>query len=96
MLGERRAALDLAQLVGPERQLPAGGDAGVLLAERAGRRVAGVDERAAARLGLPPVELLERRDRHVHLAPHLDAPRDVGSLALQLLGDGGDGAARWR
>ncbi len=45
--GSRGAGLShgqLTHLVGPERQGPVGRDRGVLLTERAGRRVAGVDE----------------------------------------------------
>ena len=79
----------LAELVGPERQLPAGGDRGVLLAQRPGGGVAGVDERPRAGLGLAPVELVEARDRHVDLAPHLD---HLGRAARRSSrGDGADG-----
>ena len=77
-VGEVGAALDRAQLVGPEAQLPAGRDPRILLPQRAGGGVAGIDERPGAGLGLAAVELLEGRDRHVDLAPNLD---DVGSPA---------------
>ncbi len=43
----------------------------VLLAQAAGGRVAGVGEEPQAGLLLAPVELFERRQRHVDLAPHL-------------------------
>ena len=49
VVGERRAAHDLAELVAPERQLPGRGDGGVLLAQRAGRGVAGVGVDRAGR-----------------------------------------------
>ena len=82
--GEGGAALHLAQLVAPHRQLPLGGDGRVLLAQGAGRRVAGVDGHGVglAALGQAgPVELLlgglepgEGRAGHVDLAPHLEEP----------------------
>ena len=66
-------ALDLGELVGPEAQAPAGGDRRVLLAQRAGRGVAGVGVDAAARP--PPGRSLsasKAASGHVHLAPHLE------------------------
>ena len=72
MAGETGAALDGAHLVGEHRELPAGGDLGVLLAQGAGARIAGIGEQAQAGLALALVELLEGGDRHVHLAPHLE------------------------
>ena len=44
-----RRRLQLPHLVGPEGQRPAGGDRRVLLPERAGRRIARVDEESLAR-----------------------------------------------
>ena len=86
---EPRTALDLAELVGPEPQVPAGGDLGVLLPQRTGARVPGVGEEAQAGLALALVQLLERGRGHVHLAPHLE---HGGRVAGQPLGDDGDGA----
>src|SRR5205085_10769238 len=67
---QRRAALDVTYLIREERELAPSGDLRVLLAQRPGRRVAGVGEQALARLALLLVELLECRQRHVDLAPH--------------------------
>ena len=87
---EGRPALDRAHRVGPERQVAARGDLGVLLAQRPRSRVAGVGEQAAACLRLARVELLERLDRHVDLAPHLE---HVGRAATaKALGHHLDGA----
>ena len=90
MAGELGPADDLAQLVGPERQLAAGRDPRVLLAQRARGRVAGVDEQPLAGLLLAPVQLLERGDGHVDLAPHLEHVRGAGRQPLGDDGDGGD------
>ena len=87
--GEVGAALDLAELVGPQRQLAVGGDAWVLLAERAGRGVAGVDERAQLGRHLALVERPEGRQGHVDLAPHLE---HVGRALAEPVGDLGDRA----
>jgi len=69
---ERRPAFDVADLVAEERQVAGGGDPRVLLPERAGGGVAGVGEAALPRLLLAAVELLERRQGHVHLTAHLE------------------------
>ena len=89
MAGELGPADDLPGLVGPERQLATGGDGGVLLAQRPGGRVAGVDEEALAGLLLTAVQLLERRDRHVHLTADLQHLRRAGGQAPRHHGDGG-------
>ena len=67
-----RRALDHAHLVGPEVQRAQRGDPRILLAQRAGGRVARVDEEPLAQLGLPLVHRLELRHRHVDLAAHLE------------------------
>ena len=67
-----RRALDDADLVGPEVQRTTCGDARVLLAQRAGRRIARVDEEALARVRLTLVHRLELGDRHVDFAAHLE------------------------
>ena len=82
-------ALDLAELVRPQGQLAVGGDAGILLAQGAGRRVAGVDERAQLGRDLALVERPEGGQRHVDLAPHLE---HRGGALAQALGDLGDRA----
>ena len=66
---------------------------GVLLPQRAGRRVAGIGEGLEPRLELALVELLERRHRHVHLAAHLEHRRHRAPLLRppQRVGHGGDG-----
>ncbi len=87
--GHGWATHDLAELVAPHRQLALGRDRGVLLAERAGRGVAGVDERRLARSGGPLVEGVEGGRGHVHLAPHFE---DLGGAGGQGLGDDVDGA----
>ena len=89
---QRRAALDVAHLIREERELAPSGDLRVLLAEGSGRRVAGVGEQALARLALLLVELLECRQRHVDLAPHLDGSRKALALQGQALGHHFDGA----
>ena len=71
---ERGPALHRPQLVGEEAQVAAGGDLGVLLAQRPGARVAGVGEQAQPGLALALVELLEGGQGHVDLAPHLQQP----------------------
>jgi GNAT superfamily N-acetyltransferase len=59
------------------------GDGDGLHPQAAGGRVAGVREQAALDLGLPAVQLLERAQRHVDLAAHLEHRRRL--LAEQLL-----------
>ncbi len=68
-------ALDLADRVAPERERPLGRLAGVLLAERAGRRVPGVHEHGLAEREALVVHPLERVAGHVDLAPHLEERR---------------------
>ncbi len=84
-------SLELAHLVRPEGERTARGDRRVLLAQRARGRVARIDEEAIARLGLPPVEVLERRDRHVDLPAHLDHPGRRADVGREPLGYGVDG-----
>ncbi len=74
----------------PER--PAGGDARVLLAKRACRCVPWVGEGPKTRGGLTVVQLLERGDREVDLAPDLEGRRDLARREGELLRDGGNGA----
>ena len=74
-------------------QRPLRGDVRVLLAERAGGRVAGVDEEALPELGLAFVHGLELGDGHVDLAAHLEHVGIRSARFGQLLGhvlDGGD------
>ena len=70
--GERRHALDLTELVRPERQVAVGGDRRVLLAQAARRGVARVHEQPRARGLGRLVEPLEAGHRHVHLAADLE------------------------
>ena len=76
---ELRPADHLTELVGPERQPPLGGHRRILLAQAAGGGIARVDERAFTGRFVFDVERLEHRRRHVHLAPHLDDLRHVGT-----------------
>ena len=80
-----RATFFRAELIRVQREVAGRGDARVLLAQAAGGRVAGVGEQALSRLALAPVQRLERRERHEHLAPHLEQRGDVLRLSLQLL-----------
>ncbi len=64
------APLDLDQLIGPEVQRPAGGDAGIQVAQRAGRGVARIGIDLAAGSSLLGLEALEVGDGHVGLAAH--------------------------
>ena len=88
MGGEGRPAPDLAELVGPQRQVASGRDRRVLLAQRARRGVAGVHVAGQALALLFLVERVPRRDGHVDLAPDL---QHVGGVARELLGDLGQG-----
>ena len=87
-LVKRGPPIDLAELVAPHRELAAGGDVRVLLAERARRGVARVDEEPLAGVGLAGVERLERARAHVDLAAHL---QHVWRALRQALGDRLDG-----
>ena len=84
MRPQPRPARDRADLVAEHREVARRGDARVLLAQAAGRGVAGVGEQSFARRALTPVELLERRERHEHLAPHLELRRHP--LPLEAIG----------
>ncbi len=81
--GEGRPALHLAQLVCPQVQAPRRGDRRVLLPQRARRRVARVHVAALAGCLLRLVERVERGDRHVDLAAHLE---EGGGVAAEDLG----------
>jgi len=81
-----RRALDHAQRVRPEEQRTPRRHGRVLLAQRAGGRVAGVDEEPLARVGLSLVHRVELGDRHVDLAAHLE-PLGVRAACLgELIG----------
>ena len=71
-LRRRRGAIDHAERVGPEVQRALGRDGRILLAQRAGRRVARVDEEPLAELRLALVHGLEFLDGHVDLATDLE------------------------
>ena len=90
MRSQPRATLERARLIAVHRQVTRRGDAGILLAQAPGRRVARVDEEPLVRLALPLVQIGERRERHEHLAAHLEQRRNV--LALQALRDHADRA----
>ena len=51
----------------------------------------GLTNSRSAGLGLAPVEIIESRDRHVDLAPHLDQRRRHRRRRVELGGDVGDG-----
>ncbi len=76
------------ELVGEERQRPRRGDRRVLLAQAAGRGVAGVGELLFAALALALVQRREVVAGQEDLAAHLDARRRAG----QALGHAGDRA----
>ena len=84
----RGPPVDRADLVAEQRQIARRGDAGVLLAQAPGRRVARVREEPVAGRALPAVELIERGERHEHLAAHLELGGNA--LALQPGGRRGD------
>ena len=87
-LGERRG--ELAPGVGEEPQRPLGGDPGVDLAQRPGRRVAGVG------VGLLPRRLGRGVQRGELLVAEVDLAADLDEVgpagACEPLGDFGDGA----
>ncbi len=72
---QRGSTVLYPELVGVEREVARRGDARILLAQAPGRRVARVGEETFAGIALTPVELLERGQRHEHLAPHLEPRR---------------------
>ena len=84
-------ALGVAELVAPERQAPLGGHPGILLAKRAGGRIAGVDICLLAPLDLAGVEPLEGGETQDHLATHFE---DWGGRPAEPDGYVGDGAHR--
>ena len=81
----------MAELVAPERQAPLGRHPGVLLAQRARGRVAGVDVRLLAPLSLPGVQPLEGGETQDHLAAHF---QHRGGRPAEPDGYVGDGAHR--
>ena len=84
-LGVRRHRAHLAPAIGEEPERARRGDRGILLAQRAGGRVARIGEHLPAGRGLAPVEIEECRLRHVDFAAHL---ADDGHVpAAQLSGN---------
>ena len=69
------AADHLAQLVGPEGEIPSGSHRSVLLAQRTRRRVAGVDVGPLPGRRLGGVQGFESRPAHVNLAPYFHNSR---------------------
>ena len=80
---ERDALRGDADLVGPERQRPPGGEPRVELAHGAGGRVARVHEGRLAGRCAALVERLEVRQRHVDLAAHLEQRRRIRDVQPQ-------------
>ena len=73
-----------APAMGEETQRPAGGDGGVLLAQRAGGGIARIGElaRLFRIIGLGEQALVERHEialRHVDFATYLEQVGDVGA-----------------
>ncbi len=79
-------------LVGPQPERPACRDGRVPLAKRAGRGVPRVGKEPEARCLPAGVQLLERRQRQVDLASHLDLRRDLPGRKLEARGHLADGA----
>ena len=77
VVGLELEPVDLADAVAPHRQRPRGGQRGVELANRTGRRVARVHEGRLAGRGPLLVQAGERRQRQVDLAAHLQQRRGV-------------------
>ena len=88
MGGEGRAAVGVAELVAPERQAPLGRHPGILLSQRTGGCVAGIDVSLLAPLGLAGVETLEGGETQDHLSPHLQHRRSRPPQADRDIGDG--------
>ena len=80
----------LTQLVGPEREVPGGGHRCVLLAERAGGRVAGVHVDLLVGRLLRGVQRCEGGQAHVDLAAHLHHRRGAIGQAYGNVSDGPD------
>ena len=87
-LGRGLEALASADAVADHAQGAGGGDLGVLLAQRAGRGVAGVGEHRLAGVDHRLVEPLERLDGQEHLAAHLDQRRHRELLGTPSAGAG--------
>ena len=87
--GNLGCARNLAQPVGEERELARRGHGGVLLAQRAGGRIARVRVPGLARRLLRRVEIGEDGNRHEHLAAHLE---HRGCTRGQRVGHRGDRA----
>src|SRR6202035_2120621 len=72
----------LAPGVAEEAERPRRRDCGILLAQRARRRVAWIDKNRVPRCGLSLVELEEAGLGHIDLAAHLADVRHVPALEL--------------
>ena len=80
----------LAQLVGPEREVPGGGHRSVLLPQRTGCRVAGVHVLLLASCHLGEVQRSEGRESHVDLTADLHNRRGALGQAGGHVADGPD------
>ncbi len=78
----------LADAVEVDLERPPGRNPGVELPDGPGGGVTRVGERGLPLFFLPPVELLEVFERHVHLAPRFDDP---GRVVVERVWDGADG-----
>src|SRR4029077_10804033 len=76
-------AFAAADAVDPDGERARGGDARVLLSQRAGRRIARGRGQLLGRVREPFVQLPEARDRQVDLAAYLEERRDVVTLHPQ-------------
>ena len=79
-MGRQRFALDALQIEHPDIQPACGGDSGILLPERARRRIARILERLLSGGLLLLGQPLKRRPRHIDLAAHLKQRRRVFQL----------------
>ena len=90
-LGIFRHVAHLAPGIGEEFQRPRRGDGDILLAQRAGGRVARVGEHGLARFLLLPVQLEEILTQHIDLAAHFADRRDMTALqSMRHVMDGAD------
>ena len=86
-MGGKARARRLLNVEQKQVQLPRGRDTGILLPQRAGRRVAGIFGELASRLHLRLHQLLEGGVGHIDLAAHLQQ----GQIGGNGLGNRGDG-----